>query len=156
MTRNKYRRSDAPTIGDSRWAWVTGGIDAQGVYNRSLNLGPLWVIPIKGAGSYGQPVVNMPRTRNANKVYLSLIGTDKAKDLLAMRLQLEPSSKSATPGPRHFPNDAAIFSTTEAKQLVSEVLIPKPITGGVVRHWGHHGRRKAAPAARVSGQAAVR
>lgn len=79
VIRKQYRRSDGTTIGVSRWAWDTGGIDAQVVYNRSLKLGPLWVIPIKGASSYGQPVVNMPRTRNANKVYLSLIGTDTAK-----------------------------------------------------------------------------
>ncbi|MEN1216025.1 terminase gpA endonuclease subunit, partial [Pseudomonas aeruginosa] len=86
----------------------------------------------------------MPRTRNANKVYLSLIGTDTAKGLLAMRLQLEPDSKSATPGAIHFPNDDEIFSTTEAKQLVSEVLIPKLINGRVVYRWDNQGRRNEA------------
>lgn len=156
VIRKQYRRSDGTTIGVSRWAWDTGGIDAQVVYNRSLKLGPLWVIPIKGASSYGQPVVNMPRTRNANKVYLSLIGTDTAKDLLAMRLQLEPDSKSATPGAIHFPNDDEIFSTTEAKQLVSEVLIPKLINGRVVYRWDNQGRRNEALDCWVYGLAALR
>lgn len=98
----------------------------------------------------------MPRTRNANKVYLSLIGTDTAKDLLAMRLQLEPDSKSATPGAIHFPNDDEIFSTTEAKQLVSEVLIPKLINGRVVYRWDNQGRRNEALDCWVYGLAALR
>ena len=156
VIRKQYRRSDGTTIGVSRWAWDTGGIDAQVVYNRSLKLGPLWVIPIKGASSYGQPVVNMPRTRNANKVYLSLIGTDTAKDLLAMRLPLEPDSKSATPSAIHFPNDDEIFGTTEAKQLVSEVLIPKLINGRVVYRWDNRGRRNEALDCWVYALAALR
>ena len=43
----------------SRWAWDTGGIDAQVVYNRSLKLGPLWVIPIKALERVGADIVRV-------------------------------------------------------------------------------------------------
>ncbi len=156
VIRKQYQRSDGTKIGVSRWAWDTGGVDPQVVYNRSTKLGPLWVIPIKGASTYGRPVVDMPRSKNANKVFLSLIGTDTAKDLLYMRFPLQPDPKKPIPGAIHFPANDEIFGEAEAKQLVSEVLIPKLINGRVVYRWTNQGRRNEALDCFVYALAALR
>lgn len=136
VIRRQYRRADGTLLGVSRWAWDTGGIDPDIVYRRSLKLGPLWVIPIKGASKYGGPVADMPRTRNKQRVYLTMVGTDTAKDLIHQRLQLEEG-----PGSVHFPLDDDLFGETEAKQLTAEVLVPKPLNGRVVYRWDNQGRR---------------
>ncbi|ELY5938897.1 phage terminase large subunit family protein [Cronobacter malonaticus] len=136
VIRRQYRRADGTLVGVSRWAWDTGGIDPDIVYRRSLKLGPLWVIPVKGASKYGGPVADMPRTRNKQRVYLTMVGTDTAKDLIHQRLQLE-----AGPGSVHFPLDDDLFGETEAKQITAEVLVPKPLNGRVVYRWDNQGRR---------------
>lgn len=136
VIRRQYRRTDSTLMGVSRWAWDTGGIDPDIVYRRSLKLGPLWVIPIKGASKYGGPVADMPRTRNKQRVYLTMVGTDTAKDLIHQRLQLEEG-----PGSVHFPLDDDLFGETEAKQITAEVLVPKPLNGRVVYRWDNQGRR---------------
>ncbi|ELE9727887.1 phage terminase large subunit family protein [Enterobacter kobei] len=136
VIRRQYRRADGTLMGVSRWAWDTGGIDPDIVYRRSLKLGPLWVIPVKGASRYGGPVADMPRTRNKQRVYLTMVGTDTAKDLIHQRLQLE-----AGPGSVHFPLDEDLFGETEAKQITAEVLVPKPLNGRVVYRWDNQGRR---------------
>lgn len=136
VIRRQHRRADGTLMGVSRWAWDTGGIDPDIVYRRSLKLGPLWVIPVKGASKYGGPVADMPRTRNKQRVYLTMVGTDTAKDLIHQRLQLE-----AGPGSVHFPLDDDLFGETEAKQITAEVLVPKPLNGRVVYRWDNQGRR---------------
>lgn len=136
VIRRQYRRADGTLMGVSRWAWDTSGIDPDIVYRRSLKLGPLWVIPVKGASKYGGPVADMPRTRNKQRVYLTMVGTDTAKDLIHQRLQLE-----AGPGSVHFPLDDDLFGETEAKQITAEVLVPKPLNGRVVYRWDNQGRR---------------
>lgn len=136
VIRRQYRRADGTLMGVSRWAWDTGGIDPDIVYRRSLKLGLLWVIPVKGASKYGGPVADMPRTRNKQRVYLTMVGTDTAKDLIHQRLQLE-----AGPGSVHFPLDDDLFGETEAKQITAEVLVPKPLNGRVVYRWDNQGRR---------------
>ncbi|MDN8599026.1 phage terminase large subunit family protein [Citrobacter sp. S2-9] len=144
VIRRQYTRKDGTKMSVGRWCWDTGGIDPDIVYQRSLKLGVLWVIPIKGASTYGGPIADMPRTKNKQKVFLTMIGTDTAKDLVYNRLQLQPEQDRPVPGAIHFPDDVEIFGETEAKQLVSEVLIPKLINGKVVYRWDNQKRRNEA------------
>lgn len=144
VIRQTYLRKDGTKMSVGRWCWDTGGIDPDIVYKRSLKLGVLYVIPIKGASTYGGPIADMPRTRNKQKVFLTMIGTDTAKDLIYNRLQLEPEPERPVPGAIHFPNDPEIFGEKEAQQLVSEVLIPKLINGKVVYRWDNQKRRNEA------------
>lgn len=143
-------------VGVARWCWDTGGIDPQVVYKRSLKLGPLRVIPIKGASTYGNPVITMPRQRNAHKVFLSLVGTDTAKDLIYDRLKLDFIPGESTPGAIHFPKNGEIFGETEAKQIVAEVLLPVVVKGKIVYRWSNQGRRNEALDCFVYALAALR
>lgn len=152
----QYTRSDGTTMHVGRWAWDTGGIDPHIVYQRSLKLGVMWVIPIKGSSTYGGPVAEFPRTSNKHKVYLTMVGTDTAKDLIYNRLQIAPEAGKPTPGAIHFPANPEIFGETEARQLVSEVLIPKLINGKVVYRWDNQKRRNEALDCLVYGLAALR
>lgn len=144
VIRQTYTRKDGTKMPVGRWCWDTGGIDPDIVYKRSLKLGVLYVIPIKGASTYGGPIADMPRTRNKQKVFLTMIGTDTAKDLIYNRLQLQPEPDRLVPGAIHFPDDPEIFGEKEAQQLVSEVLIPKLINGKVVYRWDNQKRRNEA------------
>lgn len=156
VIRKQYARSDGTMVGVARWCWDTGGIDPQVVYKRSLKLGPLRVIPIKGASTYGNPVITMPRQRNAHKVFLSLVGTDTAKDLIYDRLKLDFIPGESTPGAIHFPKNGEIFGETEAKQIVAEVLLPVVVKGKIVYRWSNQGRRNEALDCFVYALAALR
>lgn len=141
VIRRQYTRKDGTKVGVSRWAWDIGGIDPHIVYTRSLRLGALWVIPIKGANIYGGPIADMPRNRNKQKVFLTIVGTDTAKDLIYSRLQLIPDNENPVSGSIHYPADDDLFGETEARQLVAEVLIPKLVNGKVVYRWDNQKRR---------------
>ncbi|RYM56826.1 terminase, partial [Serratia proteamaculans] len=156
VIRKQYTRSDGTRMGVSRWAWDIGGIDPHIVYQRSLKLGALWVIPIKGANVYGGSIADMPRVRNKQKVFLTIVGTDTAKDLIYGRLKLEPQGDTSVVGAFHFPDDDDIFAETEAKQLVSEVLIPKLTNGKIVYRWDNQKRRNETLDCLVYGLAALR
>lgn len=156
VIRSQFSRRDGTKMSVGRWCWDTGGIDPDIVYRRSLKHGPLWVIPIKGASTYGGPIADMPRTRNKQKVFLTMVGTDTAKDLIYNRLQLEPDGDNPVPGAVHFPNNVEIFGETEARQLVSEVLIPKLINGRVVYRWDNQKRRNEALDCKIYALAALR
>lgn len=82
-------------------------------------------IPIKGASEAGKPIITYPRKRNRHGVYLSMIGTDSAKDVIYARLATTPESLAgAIPGYRHHPiaewADETYFKglTAERKRLL--------------------------------------
>ncbi|MCS2152383.1 phage terminase large subunit family protein [Scandinavium goeteborgense] len=156
VIRRQYKRKDGTLVGVSRWAWDTGGIDPHIVYQRSIKLGKMWVIPIKGANVYGGPVANMPRTVNKHKVYLTMIGTDTAKELIYSRLKIEPSADHPVGGAIHFPDDDELFGESEAKQLTAEVRIPKLTNGKVVYRWDNQKRRNETLDCQVYALAALR
>lgn len=86
---------------------------------------PARFIPIKGANVYGKPIANFPRKRNRQRVYLTEVGTDNAKDVLYSRLAMVPTAPDVpTPGYRHHPvadwGDDAYFKglTIERKKVV--------------------------------------
>ena len=54
----------------------------------SKRLGTRFLVPVKGSSVYGKPVATFPRKPNKNRVYLTEVGTDTAKDLLFQRLNI--------------------------------------------------------------------
>ena len=121
--RRTFRKKDG-TIMQS----VLGCIDHGGHYSKEVSRiskkQPLYLIPTKGRSTYGQQIVHMPRQRNDAGVFLSLIGTDTAKDLLYRRLQITDPG----PGFIHWPQTDD-FGVEYFQQFAGEVRKPK-IVGG--------------------------
>ena len=99
-------------------------------------MGVRFLVPAKGSSQYGKPIATFPRKRNANGVYLTIIGTDTVKDIMFQRLQI------MTPGPGywHFPVSDQ-FDNEYFKQLTAEERVPKWVQGQKRYFWDARGRR---------------
>lgn len=145
LLRTEFKHESGATLRVSRWCWDSGGNYTKEVYAASKRNGTRWVIPTKGYSTYGKPVAEFPRTRTKHGVYLTMVGTDTAKDLMAAMLRIQQDHPDATtPGYCHLPLDDRVFGETEAKQLVAEKRILKIIGGRRVYRWDSEGRRNEA------------
>jgi phage terminase large subunit GpA-like protein len=156
VIHRRYQRENGTEISISRIAWDTGGIDPDIVYKRSRMHGLFWLIPIKGASTYGKPVADMPRKRNKKGVYLTEIGTDTAKEQIYHRLSLVPDGEEPCPGAIHLPNNPEVFDLAEAQQLTAEELTEKEEKGKKRLLWDNKGRRNEALDCCVYALAALR
>ena len=102
----------------------SGGHFTDEVYAFSRKMGIDWLIPIKGASQAGKPVANFPKTRNKKGVYLTLVGTDSAKELIYQRYRiLEPGA-----GYCHWPikecldEDYFRQATAEVRKYIKSVV----------------------------------
>lgn len=150
-----YRKASGEELPISRICWDTGGIDPHIVYKRSKQHGIFRVIPIKGASAYGKQIADMPRKKNKEGVYLVLVGTDTAKDLLYLQMKVEPTSE-AQHGAIHLPLDDEICDEVICQQLTSERLIEKNVNGKIAMRWDNEGRRNEALDCLVYALAALR
>jgi len=100
-------------------ACIDSGAYTDEVYRFCRRNPRVW-IPTKGSSEAGKPIAELPRARNKQHVYLTILGSDTAKDLLYDRL----NHTEHGPGYVHFP---AIESIDEeyCKQVASEKLIVK-------------------------------
>jgi terminase, large subunit len=134
--RREFRQKDGTIMRP-----VIGCIDHGGHYSDEVNalskrMGPLFVVPAKGRSTYGNALVDMPRKRNKNGIYLAMVGTDTAKNLLYQRLLIEEPG----PGHVHWPRTDD-FDEEYFKQFTAEKRIPK-WTGGKKRYvWDAEKRR---------------
>lgn len=92
------------------------------------------LIPTKGSSEPAKPIADLPRTRNKQHVYLTIVGADTAKDLLYDRL----SGAEPGPGYVHFPATEA-FDEEYFKQLAAEVRVLKMRRG--VPYYIYEARR---------------
>jgi phage terminase large subunit GpA-like protein len=89
--------------------WSIGAFDSGGhytdeVYKFCKRVGVLRLFPIKGSSIYGKPVATKPKKKNSHGVYLVIVGTDNAKDILYERIAITPASAGTRkPGALHFP-----------------------------------------------------
>jgi len=114
----------------------SGGHYTDEVYEFSKKHGVRRFVPIKGHSQAGKPIADFPRKRTAKKVYLTMIGTDTAKELITSRLQiLEPGE-----GYCHYPVSDE-FDETYFKHLTNEKRIKKVVKGKRVVVWDAGGRR---------------
>lgn len=114
----------------------SGGHYTDEVYNFSKKYGVQKYIPIKGHSVMGRPIIEFPRKRNKKGVYLSMIGTDTAKDLIANRLQINEVGE----GFIHFPLNEQ-FDEEYFEHLTNERKKQKIVKGRRVYVWDAGGRR---------------
>jgi len=93
----------------------SGGHFTDEVYKFSKKYGPRQFIPIKGHSQSGKPVVMFPRKRNDKGVYLTMIGTDTAKEILTSRFRIMNPGE----GYMHWPVSEE-FDETYFQQLTNE------------------------------------
>lgn len=129
----------------------SGGHYTDEAYNFSKKYGVLKCIPTKGHSVMGKPIVDFPRKRNKKGVYLTMIGTDTAKEVITNRLLI------ASPGEGfiHFPlNDQ--FDENYFKHLTNERKVPKIVKGRRTIVWDAGGRRNEPFDLKVLNLAAIR
>ncbi|MCY1275105.1 Phage terminase large subunit [compost metagenome] len=140
----QYTREDGVVMRVALWGWDSGGHYTDEVYAESKKHGLHWVIPTKGHNIYGKPVAEFPRNKNKAGVYLTMIGTDNAKELIYSRLKLQPQPGAVLPGVMHLPANDLICDETELKQLTAETKVRKFEKGKWVSRWDAKGRRNEA------------
>lgn len=140
-TLKTYRREDGQELGLERVCFDSGGHFATEVYGFSKRCGTGFVIPTKGASTYGEPLINYPRKRNKHGVLLTMIGTDTAKDIIYNRLRLQADSyDEPISGFYHFPI-ADWCDLTYFTQLCNEYKIPKKHRGKMMMVYDAGSRR---------------
>lgn len=137
----QYTRTDGQILPVIKWGWDSGGHYTDEVYQQAKRHGIQWVIPTKGASTYGKPIANWPKKKNPKGVYLLEIGTDNAKELIYSRLQIQPSARDHVPGCIHLPADDLICDEAEIKQLTAETKQIRILNGRKVYRWDAGGRR---------------
>lgn len=129
----------------------SGGHFTDEVYEFSRKRGVRKFIPIRGYSQSGKPVVVFPRKRNDKKVYLTMIGTDTAKEVIASRMMINEPGESYM----HWPvNDE--FDEEYFKQLTNEKRVIKIERGQRVVRWDAGNRRQEPFDTAVYNLAAIR
>ncbi len=136
-----YARDDGQQMRVALWGWDSGGHYTDEVYAESRRHGLHWVIPTKGHSLYGKPIADFPRTKNKAGVYLTMIGTDNAKELIYSRLRIQPQPNQATPGAVHLPVNDQVCDEAEIKQITSETKVLRLEKGKRQHRWEARGRR---------------
>ena len=142
--QQSYIRADGVRLELGLVGWDSGGHYTDTVYAMSKKLGPMRVIPIKGANVYGKPIANFPRKRNNKGVYLTEVGTDNAKELIMSMLRIAPDQYVRKPGAIHLPLNESICDDAELQQLTAERKIAVRRNGRTVYRWDAGGRRNEA------------
>lgn len=137
---------------DIRLALIdSGGHYTDEVYQFSKTYGPQRFVPLKGHSVMGKPIADFPRKRNKSGVYLTMIGTDTAKELITGRLMIQ----NAGEGFIHFPRNDE-FDETYFKHLTNERRVSKIVKGRRVIVWDAGGRRNEPFDLEVYNLAAIR
>lgn len=137
--RRQFRKKTGDIMHTTLAVIDHGGHYSKDVVEMSRRMGPMFLIPAKGRSTYGQPIVTMPRQKNDQGVYLSLVGTDTAKNLMHQRLQITDPG----PGYIHWPISEE-FDEQYFKQFGAEKRIPKWTAGKKRYVWDSEGRRNEA------------
>ncbi|WP_443191393.1 phage terminase large subunit family protein [Pseudomonas indica] len=146
---DQHRRDDGVVLRVALWGWDSGGHYTDEVYEESKKHGLHWVIPTKGHSQYGKPIAQFPQEKNKAGVYLTMVGTDNAKELIYSRLRLpvdvvKSRRDEVQPGVIHLPANEEVCDEIELKQLTAEVKVMKIEKGQRVSRWDAKGRRNEA------------
>ena len=152
VVRRQYTRYDG-TVLDTRIVTIdSGGHYTSEVYEFCLSAGRRTHIPIKGMAKEGSPIVKFPRKPGKDhRVYLSMVGTDTAKEVCYARYAIR------TPGPGycHFPVDEE-YDEEYFQQLISEVRERRTHMGRDRYIWVPTRRRNEVSDVRVYSLAGLR
>lgn len=140
----QYRREDGQIMRVALWGWDSGGHYTDEVYAESRRHGVQWILPTKGHSLYGKPIAEFPAKKNKAGVFLVMIGTDNAKEVIYNRLKIQPQPGEYVPGCVHLPADDTICDENELKQLTAEAKRLKIEKGQRVYRWDAQGRRNEA------------
>lgn len=137
---------------DVRLALIdSGGHYTDEVYQFSKKYGPQRFVPLKGHSVMGKPIAEFPRKRNKQGVYLTMVGTDTAKEVVAARLLIPNVGE----GFIHFPHSEE-FDEQYFQHLTNERKRRKLIKGRWVDVWDAGGRRNEPWDLEVYNLAAIR
>ncbi len=151
MLGRPYRREDGVLMNIAQLCMDSGGHFTDEVYAFCRKRGTDWAIPIKGASQSGKPIATFPKTRNKKGVYLTLVGTDTAKELVYQRFRImEPG-----PGYCHWPVKDC-FDEDYFRQATAEEKLRKYRNGVPCFIWDAKKRRNEALDCRVYSLAAIR
>ncbi|MCH9835906.1 phage terminase large subunit family protein [bacterium] len=110
-------------------------------------------IPIKGHSEMGKPIATMPKQPNRRGVYLVMVGTDTAKELLYERYGFA----NVGPGYCHYNDDEHGYDDEYFEQATAEVKIKRYRKGVAYFEWiKENSARNEALDVRVYNTAAVR
>jgi len=148
--RKTYTKEDGSLI-DISVTGIDSGHYTDEVYNFSKKIGVRRVIPTKGSSEYGRPIANFPKKRNSKGVYLTMIGTDTAKELIYGRYEVQEVGA----GYCHHPiNDD--FDEDYFKQATAEEKLKKYKKGVMYYFWDAKKRRNEVLDCKVGNLAMVR
>ena len=151
MFRKSYTRQDGVIMNVAQACIDSGGHFTDEVYAFCKKQGADWVTPIKGSSQAGRPIATFPKTKNKKGVYLTLVGTDTAKELIYQRYRiLEPGA-----GYCHWPVKDC-FDEDYFKQATAEEKLKKFKNGVPYFSWDAKKRRNEALDCRVYSLTAVR
>ncbi len=154
LARRLKRQFKTPTghLVDIKLCMIdSGGHYTDEVYNFSKQHGLRRFIPIKGYSQPGKPIKTFPRKKNKNGVYLTMIGTDTAKEIITSRLQIFETGE----GYCHYPV-LEDFDLTYFQHLTNEKRKRKLVKGRWVIGWDAGGRRNEPFDTSVYNLAAIR
>ena len=129
----------------------SGGHFTDEVYAFSRKYGPMRFVAIRGHSVMGKPIADFPRKRNSKGVYLTMIGTDTAKEVVTARLLIS----NAGDGFIHFPRTDQ-FDEDYFKHLTNERRVPKIHKGRRIIVWDAFGKRNEPFDLEVYNLAAIR
>lgn len=132
----KFKKADGTIVSAQLGCMDHGGHYGDEVNKFSKRMGVHFLIPVKGSSIYGKQVATFPRKKNDKGVYLTMIGTDTAKDVMFFRLKIQNKG----PGYWHFPLKPE-FDEEYFKQLTAEERETKIVSGGKKIVWDAKGRR---------------
>ena len=151
MLSKTYEREDGVLINIAQVCIDSGGHFTDEVYDFCRKRGSSWAIPIKGSSQAGKPIATFPKTKNKKGVYLTLVGTDTAKELIYQRYQIvEPGV-----GYCHYPVKDC-FDEDYFKQATAEEKLKKFRNGIPYFQWDAKKKRNEALDCRVYSLTAIR
>lgn len=102
--RISWVKSTGEIMDWSKGAFDSGGHYTDEVYKFCKRMGVMRLFPIKGASQYGKPIATKPKKKNSHGVYLVMVGTDNAKDIIYERIAITPAGPNVPKsGSIHFP-----------------------------------------------------
>lgn len=144
--------SPSGALHDIKLAMIdSGGHFTDEVYAFSKKYGVRRFIPIKGHSLAGKPIVNFPRKRSDKGVYLTMVGTDTAKEVITSRFRIMNPGE----GYMHWPVSEQ-FDETYFQQLTNERRKVVYRKGRKQIEWDAGGRRNEPFDTAVYNLAAIR
>jgi len=133
--RKQYKKANGQLMNWAAGCFDSGGHFTDEVYKFTKRFGIMRLFPCKGASEYGKPIATKPKKKNTHGVYLIMVGTDNAKDIIYDRAAIvpdEPGKRKA--GCIHFPMKEWC-NLSYFEQLLAEVKKPVFSKGQKAYRW---------------------